>query len=87
MLKSLMEKSIVGKKGEDLACSYLENLHYQILERNFHTRFGEIDIIAREKKALIFVEVKTRRSQSYGSPAESVGRKNARTFQGLPNII
>lgn len=79
-MKTPTEKSRVGREGEDLACFYLEGLHYQVLERNFRTRFGEIDIIAREKKALIFIEVKTRRSQSYGLPAEGVGRKKCQNL-------
>lgn len=61
-----------GAKGEDLACKYLKSLGYQILERNFRIRGGEIDIIAKDKDQIVFVEVKTRHSHEYGNPAEAV---------------
>jgi putative endonuclease len=61
-----------GKKGEDLAASYLESLGYRILERN--RRFGrlEIDLIALKEDTLHFIEVKTRRSLRFGHPEENV---------------
>ena len=49
-----------GQMGEDLASSYLINLGYEILTRNYHSRYGEIDIIALDNEELVFVEVKTR---------------------------
>ncbi len=66
-------KQILGKIGEERACRYLKEKGYQILERNFRCKMGEIDIIAKDKnKDLVFVEVKTRRSFQYGSPAEAI---------------
>lgn len=62
----------VGKIGEELATRYLEKLKYEIIDRNFACKQGEIDIIAHTKKELVFVEVKTRRSLCYGRPAEAV---------------
>ena len=62
----------IGKLGEDLACRYLQNQGYKILERNFETRQGEIDIIALDKSEIVFIEVKTRSNISYGKPAEAV---------------
>ena len=62
----------IGKLGEDLACKYLQNKGYKILERNFEVRQGEIDIIALDKSELVFIEVKTRSNLSYGKPAEAV---------------
>ena len=56
-----------GKAGEDLAVRYLRKKGYKILERNYTCPVGEIDIVARDKKTIAFVEVKTRRSMSYGS--------------------
>src|SRR5437667_7241792 len=50
----------LGRRGEDLACRFLRNLGYKIICRNFHCNVGEIDIIARDGKTLVFVEVKTR---------------------------
>ncbi len=61
-----------GKMGEDLVCTFLEKKGYNILERNFHSRYGEIDIIAKYGDAVVFVEVKTRKNLSFGRPAEYV---------------
>ncbi len=63
----------LGKWGEEQAARYLQRLGMKILERNFRTPVGEIDIIARHKKILVFVEVKTRRSAAFGTPLEAVG--------------
>ena len=65
-------KQETGKIGEDLAVSYLKKQHYQIIERNFSCKQGEIDIIAQDKKELVFIEVKTRSSALYGMPKEAV---------------
>ncbi len=62
-----------GKRGEDLAAASLEKAGYRILERNYRCRFGEIDIVAEEGDVLAFVEVKCRRSESFGDPREAVG--------------
>lgn len=50
-----------GKFGEDKACKYLKKKGYKIVERNYHLKFAEIDIIARDEKTYVFVEVKTRK--------------------------
>lgn len=62
----------MGRQGEELAVNFLKKQGYQILERNFKKRYGEIDIIALDKDTLVFIEVKTRFSEEYGSPEESV---------------
>ncbi len=62
----------LGKEGEELACRHLEKLGYKIKERNYRCRCGEIDIIALEKKVLVFVEVRTKSNMLHGTPAESV---------------
>jgi putative endonuclease len=62
----------LGKFGEDIACAELERLGYAILARRYRTRYGEIDIIARDGGTTVFVEVKTRDGDAYGSGAESV---------------
>jgi len=68
-----MNNKIVGNAGEDLACRYLEKNGYKILERNKHySRFCEIDIIAQYKKTIVFVEVKTRRTDAFGTPQEAI---------------
>lgn len=67
-----MRKKSIGNLGESLALKHLRNKGYKILKRNFRSKFGEIDIIALEGNDLVFVEVKTRWSQSFGSPEEAI---------------
>jgi len=62
----------LGKKGENIAEAFLIKNRYKILERNLRTPFGEIDIIALDKDTLVFVEVKTRTSESFGPPHQSI---------------
>lgn len=62
----------VGKAGEEAAVRYLCQRGYQILEQNYRCRFGEIDLIARDGRTLVFIEVKTRRSQKFGPAAAAV---------------
>ncbi|KKS39659.1 MAG: hypothetical protein UV61_C0014G0016 [Candidatus Gottesmanbacteria bacterium GW2011_GWB1_43_11] len=61
-----------GKLGETLAADFLKRKGYQILLRNFHCRWGEIDLIAKFQNILIFVEVKTRWGTPFGTPEEAV---------------
>lgn len=62
----------IGKQGEDICCTYLQENGYTIVERNFRCKQGEIDIIAKEKEEWVFIEVKTRTNDHYGYPAEAV---------------
>ena len=62
----------LGKMGEDIAIKYLIKNEYKIISRNFTCKQGEIDIIAKNKEYLVFIEVKTRSSIKYGIPAEAV---------------
>jgi len=68
----------LGAWGEDQAVEYLRQQGIKIIERNFRTLVGEIDIIARHKSVLLFVEVKTRRSNAFGTPQEAVGPRKQR---------
>ena len=61
-----------GNDGEYLACQYLKQNGYKILERNFRIRGGEIDIVAQDGSLLVFVEVKTRYSHEFGLPKEAM---------------
>jgi putative endonuclease len=61
-----------GKHGEDLACRELETRGYVIVERRYRTKWGELDIVARDKEWLVFVEVKARQDASFGDPEEAV---------------
>lgn len=68
----------LGRLGEELAARHLEQRGFTILARNHRTPVGELDIIARDRRHLLFVEVKTRRSTAFGAPAEAVGAHKQR---------
>ena len=65
----------LGKKGEKKARSYLKRTGWKILENNYKTPFGEIDIIANKGETIAFIEVKTRLSDNYGLPSEAVSNE------------
>ncbi len=67
-----MSNLSTGNYGETLACEYLKKQGYEIIERNYRIRGGEIDIVAMDGEYMVFVEVKTRSSHEYGLPAESI---------------
>lgn len=69
-----MIKKELGYLGEKLATEYLEKNEYKVLKRNFYCKQGEIDIIAKDKKEIVFIEVKTRTNDSFGQPSEAVNR-------------
>jgi putative endonuclease len=62
----------IGARGEEIAVAYLRGQKYAIVERNFRCKAGEVDIVARDGATLVFVEVKTRRTMSFGPPQASV---------------
>lgn len=62
----------LGKSGEDVACRELGRRGYEILARRYRSRFGEIDIVARSNKTIVFVEVKTRAGDEFGGGAAAV---------------
>lgn len=68
----------IGKFGEDIASKYLEAKGYKIKERNYRTFLGEIDIVSEYKGNIIFVEVKTRRSNKFGYPEEAINYNKQR---------
>jgi len=70
-----MDAKEIGALGEKIAAEHLTKLGYVIRERNFRSREGEIDIIAQKDDFLVIVEVRTRRSHSFGTPEESVTAK------------
>lgn len=67
-----MEKREAGKRGEEIALSFLKEKGYTILEENFRSPFGEVDIIAKDGRIYVFVEVKMRRTHRFGLPVESI---------------
>ncbi len=70
-----------AKKGEDIATLYLSRKGYLIIQRNFRSRTGEIDIVALDKNTLVFVEVKSRWTEMYGDPKEAVTPKKIRSIE------
>lgn len=72
------ERLSTGRQGEELAARYLEGKGLLILERNLRTPLGELDLVARDGRTLVFVEVKSRRGTSFGVPQEAVGPRKQR---------
>ena len=75
----------LGKLGEELAVNYLTGKGYKILERNWHNIHKEIDIIAKDGKFLVIVEVKTRRSRVFGEPEEAIDYRKMQSLQQAIN--
>ncbi len=70
-----MRNKILGAKGEQLAAGFLEQLGFEIIERNFRYDRGEIDLIAKKEKLISFCEVKTRTSNTFGKGEDAVDAK------------
>jgi putative endonuclease len=62
----------IGRQGEEIAVSYLANKGYKIIQRNWRCQAGELDIIVEDGNSLVFVEVRTRRGNRFGTPEESI---------------
>ncbi len=71
-------KKQFGNRGEDIAVDYLEGKGFEIVERNYHYGHGELDIIAKDKDVLVFVEVKTRKNLEFGPPELSITKNKQR---------
>ncbi len=65
-------KDALGRRGEDVAAEYLRQAGFRILDRNWRSADGEIDIVAAERQILVVCEVKTRSGTGYGSPLEAI---------------
>ncbi len=76
-------KDALGRYGEDLAVQYMRRSGMTVLARNWRCELGELDVIAREGSQLVVCEVKTRRSEAYGSPLEAVGPRKVRRLRRL----
>jgi len=73
----MLNKKNLGKFGEKISVQYLKKKNYQVVEKNYRCRAGEIDIIAKKDNIFIFIEVKTRTSILYGEPIESINNIKA----------
>jgi putative endonuclease len=74
---------LLGDEGERIACRHLKKLGYRILVKQARSRLGEIDLIARDGGTIVFVEVKSRRGQREGSPAEAVDARKQKKLTQL----
>lgn len=72
LIRMFGNKKEIGILGEKLACKYLRERGYEIIDQNYRTRGGEIDIVAKERDMLVFVEVKTRTNRLFGFPEEAI---------------
>lgn len=79
-VKKMYYKKERGNIGEEIATKYLISQNYIIMDRNFHARNGEIDIIAKEKdtKEIVFIEVKARSNNHYGKPRDAVDQNKVK---------
>ena len=78
-----MNKSLAGRGAEELAVAYLRRQGYEVLERNVRMRFGEIDVVARDGPTLCFIEIRSRSSDRFGLPEESINREKRRRLVRL----
>lgn len=79
----VLAKDALGRHGEDLAARQLVGAGFEILARNWRCELGEIDIVARDGNSLVIVEVKTRRSTAFGTPAEAITARKADKLREL----
>ncbi len=77
----MLDKKTTGEKGEDAACRHLKEKGYELLERNYKTKYAEIDIVCKKKEELVFIEVRTRANENFGSPEESVNYEKIRRLK------
>ncbi len=78
-----LNNRLSGAWGEELALRYLAQQGYVLLERNYRTRYGELDLILVHKNVLIFVEVKLRRGTGFGHPLEAVTPRKQASIRSL----
>lgn len=76
-------RHLLGRAGERLALEHLQRLGYRLVARNYRTRFGEIDLVVEDRATLVFVEVKTRRSERPGATWDSLDEKKRRKVRRL----
>lgn len=79
----MLKRKELGKRGEKIAANFLKKQGYQIIERNYRAKMGEVDIVAREAETIVFIEVKTRRSTDFGLPEEALSYDKRRRLTKL----
>lgn len=80
------DKRLVGRLAENMAAASLIQKGYQILKRNFANRFGEIDIIAKDKDLLVFVEVKAKQGAEFGLPEDMINRHKLHRVKNMATV-
>lgn len=78
-----VHKKILGRKGEKLVAEYLQKAGCKILERNFRTPFGEADLIVEDGDEIVFVEVKSRETETFGTPREAVDKSKRERYYNI----
>lgn len=81
----MYKRHIIGKEGEEIATEFLENKGYKMLDRNFLTRHGEIDIIAKDNEEYVFIEVKSRKNKKYGEPIDAIDKNKIKHLKSAIN--
>jgi len=81
-VKPQQEHLEVGKVGENIARGYLEKKGYKIIEQNYKTKYAEIDLVAKKGNELVFVEVRTKKGENFGTPEETINRKKLNKLWG-----
>jgi putative endonuclease len=76
-------KKELGDRGEDIAADLLRNKNFEIIERNYRFGHGEIDIVAKDKNVLVFVEVKTRKNLEFGPPELAITKNKQRQIRKI----
>ncbi|MCH8244347.1 YraN family protein [Patescibacteria group bacterium] len=71
----------IGKEGEEIAKKYLESKGYKIIEQNYRTKRAEIDIITKHKNKLVFVEVRTKHHEQFGTPEDTINYQKRKRLQ------
>ena len=82
----MAKSNLLGPWGESLAASYLRKKRYEILACNYRTRFGEIDLIAKDRRAIVFVEVKLRKDAAYVQAREYVDSQKQNRIRTTASI-
>ena len=81
-----MQTIVFGKRSEIVAAKYLKKKKYKILEMNYKNDIGEIDIIAKDKDYIVFVEVKARMSEAFGHPFEAIDEEKQRKIHAVASL-
>lgn len=83
------QRQKLGKRGEDIAVKYLKKNKYKIVEQNYHAgRYGEIDIIARDRDQIVFIEVKAKTDKQFGSPEQELTHnKKKKLHRAIHNYL